>query len=708
MQTGGGGTDRCRSQAETGPRALCLHRPKATCWLFLQRREQGSSYSHHLSQVCSSMERWGVGMRFVYSPRQRGPFCSWLLCGPVPPRQTSKMLVLPFLRLLSCTHGKGGLALACCLPSQWRGPEKERDSLRLGSKLGFEWTRGSLRHPAQDRAGTGWRRGARCGSAAPGDCTEATQRVMTWCTVHSIIPGEKGHTPIMKNQRKVSVEERMVSTQSTHVLWTWHQVGWVRNRVHAGDGNPEAAPGSRDATGRRRWQPGVAARSRRPPRAPPAAPGPPRWRAWRRREEARAASPARPGPEPVGQRPITRWRRWRRWRGGVVGGSCGGAAAAAIDFFLVLLDPVGGDVETAGAGQAAGPVWREEAGLGPRLQGDESGANPEGRPCLGPVACPLSLPSPGAGPRGGLRGHRHYSQPNLLLRFENGVLTWPRPHRQPGSWVACPGSRGLMSASGDQHAAQPGDCPELPPDSCWRSGPNPRPPLSPRRKLRGPGCCWRSPRGPGGPGQGVVLYLCPEAQAPAKGAPADAQQQPGPGPFKCPLGGCGWTFTPPTSSKHLQGLWQELHHLVYNLKAHEGPRAGEELFKCEVCEETFPTQAKLTLSERPYQCAVFCCKKTLYTVSACFLITAPTSGNRTLSCSFPGCSKQYDKACRSENSPSEPHRRERPFLVLSFEGCGWNFTSMSKLLRHKRKHDDDRRFMCPVEGCGKSLQGPNT
>lgn len=28
---------------------------------------------------------------------------------------------------------------------------------------------------------------------------------------------------------------------------------------------------------------------------------------------------------------------------------------------------------------------------------------------------------------------------------------------------------------------------------------------------------------------------------------------------------------------------------------------------------------------------------------------------------------------------------------------------MSKLLRHKRKHDDDRRFICPVEGCGKSF-----
>ncbi|CAI9533634.1 unnamed protein product [Staurois parvus] len=28
---------------------------------------------------------------------------------------------------------------------------------------------------------------------------------------------------------------------------------------------------------------------------------------------------------------------------------------------------------------------------------------------------------------------------------------------------------------------------------------------------------------------------------------------------------------------------------------------------------------------------------------------------------------------------------------------------MSKLLRHKRKHEDDRRYPCPVEGCGKSF-----
>nr|XP_010948281.1 PREDICTED: zinc finger X-linked protein ZXDB-like [Camelus bactrianus] len=141
------------------------------------------------------------------------------------------------------------------------------------------------------------------------------------------------------------------------------------------------------------------------------------------------------------------------------------------------------------------------------------------------------------------------------------------------------------------------------------------------------------------------------------------------------------------------------------MKGHE----QENSFKCEVCEETFPTQAKLSAHqrshfepERPYQCAFSGCKKTFITVSALFSHNRAHFREQELfSCSFPGCSKQYDKACRLKIH-LRSHTGERPFLC-DFEGCGWNFTSMSKLLRHKRKHDDDRRFMCPVEGCGKSF-----
>ncbi|KAJ0044088.1 hypothetical protein NL108_005961, partial [Boleophthalmus pectinirostris] len=96
------------------------------------------------------------------------------------------------------------------------------------------------------------------------------------------------------------------------------------------------------------------------------------------------------------------------------------------------------------------------------------------------------------------------------------------------------------------------------------------------------------------------------------------------------------------------------------------------------------------------------CEKTFMTFSALF------SHNRThfresghFSCTFPGCDKTYDKACRLKIH-LRSHTGERPFVCDS-EGCGWSFTSMSKLLRHKRKHDDDRRFVCTEEGCGKSF-----
>uniref|UniRef100_A0A8C0WPP4 C2H2-type domain-containing protein n=1 Tax=Castor canadensis TaxID=51338 RepID=A0A8C0WPP4_CASCN len=265
--------------------------------------------------------------------------------------------------------------------------------------------------------------------------------------------------------------------------------------------------------------------------------------------------------------------------------------------------------------------------------------------------------------------------PDLLLRFENGVLTLTTP-----------------------------------PLPAWEPG--------------------VSPRGPLVPGPGVVLYLCPEAQCGQTFAKKHQlkvhllthSSSQGQRPFKCPLGGCGWTFTTSYKLKrHLQshdklrpfgcpaeGCGKSF-TTVYNLKAHMKGHEQENSFKCEVCEESFPHAGQLSTHqrshfepERPYQCAFSGCKKTFITVSALFSHNRAHFREQELfACSFPGCSKQYDKACRLKIH-LRSHTGERPFLC-DFDGCGWNFTSMSKLLRHKRKHDDDRRFTCPVEGCGKSF-----
>uniref|UniRef100_U3DKW2 Zinc finger X-linked protein ZXDB n=1 Tax=Callithrix jacchus TaxID=9483 RepID=U3DKW2_CALJA len=440
----------------------------------------------------------------------------------------------------------------------------------------------------------------------------------------------------------------------------------------------------------------------------------------RRREEARTASRG-PGPSLLAPRPDQ--------PGGGGGGGGGG------DFFLVLLDPVGGNLETAGSGQAAGPVLREEAEAGLGLQRGESGANPAGRPALGPrclsavsTPAPISAPGPAAAFAGTVTIHNQ----DLLLRFENGVLTLatPPPHAwDPGAAPAQQPGCLIAPQAGFPQAVQSGDCPELPPTLLLAESAEPAPAPAPEEEAEGPAAA-RGPRGPLGSAPGVVLYLCPEAQCGQTFAKKHQlkvhllthSSSQGQRPFKCPLGGCGWTFTTSYKLKrHLQshdklrpfgcpaeGCGKSF-TTVYNLKAHMKGHEQENSFKCEVCEESFPTQAKLSAHqrshfepERPYQCAFSGCKKTFITVSALFSHNRAHFREQELfSCSFPGCSKQYDKACRLKIH-LRSHTGERPFLC-DFDGCGWNFTSMSKLLRHKRKHDDDRRFTCPVEGCGKSF-----
>ncbi|XP_003803501.1 zinc finger X-linked protein ZXDB-like [Otolemur garnettii] len=407
------------------------------------------------------------------------------------------------------------------------------------------------------------------------------------------------------------------------------------------------------------------------------------------------------------------------------------------DFFLVPLDAVGGDSETAHAGKAAGSVWRDEAEVGLRPQRGESRLNPAGCPLLGPfwlstVPSPSLISAPNPGPAAAFSGSVSIHNQDLLLCFENGVLTLATPPPPSREHQVGPVSQpvGLIAqqAGLPTHITQP-DCPEPPPDLLLAELAESSPAQASEEEAESTTAAL-GPRGSLGPGPGMMLYFCPEAQCrqtfvkkhQLKVHLLTHRSSQGQRPFKCPLGGCGWTFTTSYKLKrHLQShdklrpFGCPVHGCgksfttVYNLKAHMKGHEQENSFKCKVCEESFPTQAKLSTHqrshfepERPYQCAFSGCKKTFITVSALFSHNRAHFREQELfSCSFPGCSKQYDKACRLKIH-LRSHTGERPFLC-DFDGCGWNFTSMSKLLRHKRKHEDDRRFMCPVEGCGKSF-----
>ncbi|KAK5873114.1 hypothetical protein PBY51_013756 [Eleginops maclovinus] len=209
--------------------------------------------------------------------------------------------------------------------------------------------------------------------------------------------------------------------------------------------------------------------------------------------------------------------------------------------------------------------------------------------------------------------------------------------------------------------------------------------------------------------------------------------------------GCGWAFgTSYKLKRHLQSHDKQRPHTcqfegcgrrfttVYNLKAHVKVHEQDNAFICEICSERFRSATRLTNHQRvhfepqrPHKCEFPGCEKTFITFSALF------SHNRThfretghFTCTFPGCDKTYDKACRLKIH-MRSHTGERPFVCDS-GGCGWSFTSMSKLLPtqtvrnrslrinyQKRsqaslthlftKHDDDRRFVCTEEGCGKSF-----
>ncbi|XP_037659438.1 zinc finger protein ZXDC isoform X2 [Choloepus didactylus] len=356
---------------------------------------------------------------------------------------------------------------------------------------------------------------------------------------------------------------------------------------------------------------------------------------------------------------------------------------SAGDSFVVLLEVARGAPNEA-------PGQREaEPGPGPARGGRV--VSPAGRPGSVP-----SGPAAAPGPAAAFAGTITINNQDLLVCFDNGVFTLAAPPPtgpQPGGPAELPEPAATVAPGEEAVRAAEGRC------------------------------------GAPGAGSGVLGYRCPEPQCAQTFAKKHQLKvhllthggSQGRRPFKCPLDGCGWAFTTTYKLKrHLQshdklrpfscpvGGCGKKFTTIYNLKAH---MKGHEqnLFKCEVCAERFPTHAKLSSHqrshfepERPYKCDFPGCEKTFITVSALFSHNRAHFREQELfSCSFPGCSKQYDKACRLKIH-LRSHTGERPFICDS-DSCGWTFTSMSKLLRHKRKHDDDRRFTCPVEGCGKSF-----
>nr|XP_020139145.1 zinc finger protein ZXDC-like [Microcebus murinus] len=95
------------------------------------------------------------------------------------------------------------------------------------------------------------------------------------------------------------------------------------------------------------------------------------------------------------------------------------------------------------------------------------------------------------------------------------------------------------------------------------------------------------------------------------------------------------------------------------------------------------------------------CEKSFITVSALFSHNRAHFREQELfSCSFPGCSKQYDKT--QSDFPNAGHCAQTPGPAPhGWLACAPVAVTAPCLCR--RKHQDDRRFACPVEGCGKSF-----
>ena len=183
-------------------------------------------------------------------------------------------------------------------------------------------------------------------------------------------------------------------------------------------------------------------------------------------------------------------------------------------------------------------------------------------------------------------------------------------------------------------------------------------------------------------------------------------------PFQCDEPGCNWGFvTRNKLNRHkashskkkafmcnIQSCSKKF-STVYNLNSHLKLHERIFAYHCKSCEVQFQTERELQLHtsqkhkelEPELRCPEPGCNKAYFTKST---LEAHIKSHRRLKseikCSV--CSKVFDKESRLKTHMVF-HTGERPF-ACDFNGCVWKFPTQSKLARHKRSHNNDRRYQC--------------